>query len=144
VPEAQTDFILPIIGEELGFAGVVLVVGLMGLVVVRGISIAWGARDDFGRYLAFGITLLIGVQAVINMGVATALLPTKGLTLPFISFGGTSLILTCFSVGLLLSVSRWNQIEPPPPQDAKKPRSKVITRKRPVVQRERPVTEVLT
>ena len=143
VPEAQTDFILPIIGEELGFIGVVVVVGLMGFVVMRGLAIAWKAKDDFGRYLAFGITLLIGVQAVINMGVAVALLPTKGLTLPFISYGGTSLIVTCFSVGVLLNISRHNELEHEPEPPPKKPKLKTLTVKRPIIQRDRPVTEVL-
>ncbi|NUN15608.1 MAG: putative lipid II flippase FtsW, partial [Myxococcales bacterium] len=88
IPEAQTDFILPIVGEELGFVGIAAILLMFAFVVFRGVIIAWRAKDDFGRYLAFGITMLIGIQAIVNTGVSMSLLPTKGLTLPFISFGG--------------------------------------------------------
>jgi cell division protein FtsW len=72
----------------------------------RGIATAVNARDDFGRFLAFGITLLLGLQAMINMLVAVALIPTKGLTLPFVSYGGSSMLVSCFAVGILMSISR--------------------------------------
>lgn len=143
MPEAQTDFILPIIGEELGFVGISVIVLLMAVVIWRGAAIAWRAKDEFGRYLAFGLTTLIAVQAVINMGVATALLPTKGLTLPFVSFGGTSLIILCFGVGVLLSIGRANEQPGDPPPLEARPKSKVLATKRPIIQRERPITEVL-
>ena len=105
LPEVQTDFIFPIIGEELGLIGVTVVFGLLIYVVCRGMSIAWNARDDFGRYLAFGITMMFALQAIINIGVALSLLPTKGLTLPFVSFGGSSLLVNSFAAGVLLSIS---------------------------------------
>jgi cell division protein FtsW len=106
LPEAESDFILPIIGEELGFIGVTVVLALFVVLVVRGATIAWRVRDDFGRFLAFGLTMLIGVQASINAAVAVGLMPTKGLTLPFVSFGGSSLMVSLLTVGVLLNVSR--------------------------------------
>ncbi|MBU0552978.1 putative lipid II flippase FtsW [Myxococcota bacterium] len=104
--EAHTDFIFCIIGEELGLRGVLLLIGLYGFFIWRGLKIAAAAPDVFGRFLAFGITAEIGFQAFVNMGVATALLPTKGLTLPFISYGGSSILLLGVSVGVLLNISK--------------------------------------
>ena len=144
MPEAQTDFILPIIGEELGFVGVAAIVLLLAVVIWRGATIAWRAKDDFGRYLAFGLTALVAVQAVINMGVATALLPTKGLTLPFVSFGGTSLIFLCFGVGILLNIARDAELPGDAPPIFRRPKTRVQGTKPPIVQRERPVTQVLS
>jgi len=106
LPEAESDFILPIIGEELGFVGVTAVLLLFVVLIVRGATIAWRIRDDFGRFLAFGLTMLVGVQASINAAVAVGLMPTKGLTLPFVSFGGSSLMVSLLTVGVLLNVSR--------------------------------------
>lgn len=106
LPEGHTDFILAVLGEQLGLIGVASVIVLFGVVLVRGIRIATTARDDFGRFLAFGVTLLIVMQAVINMLVATALIPTKGLTLPFVSYGGSSMLTCCLAMGILLSISR--------------------------------------
>ena len=106
LPEGHTDFILSVLGEQLGLIGVTGVIVLFGVVLVRGIRIATHARDDFGRFLAFGVTLLLVMQAVINMLVATALIPTKGLTLPFVSYGGSSMLTCCLAVGILLSISR--------------------------------------
>jgi len=106
LPEPHTDFILSVIGEELGFVGVITVATLMLILIVCGINIAMHARDMFGTYLAVGITSLIGLQATINMCVVMGLLPTKGIPLPFISYGGTSLLLNLTSVGILLSISR--------------------------------------
>ncbi|MEE8449164.1 MAG: putative lipid II flippase FtsW [Thermodesulfobacteriota bacterium] len=105
LPEAHTDFIFSVIGEELGLIGVIAVVAAFAVIIIRGLRIAWNSSDAFGYYLALGLTSLIGFQAVINMAVVTGILPTKGLTLPFISFGGTSLILNMVSVGILLSIS---------------------------------------
>ena len=106
LPEAHTDFISAIIGEELGFVGVAaLMLAYIGM-VWRGAVIASRARDDHGTYLAFGMTMLLALQALINLGVAMGQLPTKGLTLPFISYGGSSLIVDLAAVGVLLSVSR--------------------------------------
>lgn len=105
LPEAHTDFIFSIIAEELGFLGVAFLVLLYGVVVWRGIRAALSATETFGTYLALGITTLIGFQAVVNMGMAMGMLPTKGLVLPFISYGGCSLIILMGAAGVLLSVS---------------------------------------
>lgn len=106
LPEGHTDFILPVIGQELGFVGVAAVVVLVGLIVWRGARAAARARDLFGTYLGFGITTLFALQAFVNMGVVMALLPTKGLTLPLVSFGGSSLVVSLFGLGILLNISR--------------------------------------
>jgi cell division protein FtsW len=106
MPEAQNDFIMAPIGEELGWLGIAAVLGLFVVLVWRGIRAALGARDVFGGYLAFGITLLFGVQALFNIGVVLGIVPNKGITLPLVSYGGSSLIITMFLVGLLLNVGR--------------------------------------
>lgn len=105
LPEPHTDFIFSVLGEELGFWGVSLVLGLFMVLIWRGIKTALEARDLYGTYLAFGCTLVIGVQAFVNVAVVMGLLPTKGLTLPFISYGGSSLLVNLACVGLLLSVA---------------------------------------
>ena len=105
LPAAHTDFIYSLIGEELGLIGAVLLLGVFGLIVWRGMRAAWRAPDLFTTYVAFGLTALIGLQTLINMGVVTGLLPTKGLTLPFVSYGGSSLICSLFAAGLLLNIS---------------------------------------
>ncbi len=106
VPERHTDFILSIIGEELGLIATIAVIIAFVLIVVSGIYIATRARDTFGTMLAAGITFLIGLQAVINIGVVTSALPNKGLALPFVSYGGSSLVVMLACVGLLFSVAR--------------------------------------
>ncbi len=106
MPEAQNDFILAPIGEELGFLGVAAVLLLFGVVVWRGIRAALGARDVFGGYLAFGITLLIAVQVLFNTGVVLGIVPNKGITLPLVSYGGSSLVVMMFLIGLVLGVGR--------------------------------------
>jgi cell division protein FtsW len=105
LPEAHTDFILSVIGEEWGFIGLSLVVFCVYLLIRRGMNTALLAPDDFGRYLAFGITFLLAFEAVFNMCVVLGLVPTKGLALPFISYGGSSLICTLAAIGILLNVS---------------------------------------
>ncbi len=106
LPEAHTDFISAIVGEELGFAGVLAVMLAFVLVVLRGLRAAFRAADDYGTYLAIGITLFIGIQAFTNLAVTMGLVPTKGLALPFLSFGGSSLLVNCAAIGVLLNVSR--------------------------------------
>src|SRR5207247_8387769 len=108
LPEAHTDFVLALAGEELGLIGTATVILLFTFFVWRGFQIAARARVPFGRYLGIGITLLIGGQALVNAAVVTGLLPTKGLTLPFIRYGGASLGVSSVGVALLLSLScRW-------------------------------------
>lgn len=106
LPEAHTDFIFAIIGEELGLLGVMLVVALYGVVVWRGFRAAFNASEAFGGYLALGLTTLLGAQAAVNMAVAMGMLPTKGLTLPFVSYGGSSLVVCLAATGLLLSIGQ--------------------------------------
>jgi cell division protein FtsW len=106
LPEAHTDFVLALVGEELGLAGTASVIILFALFVWRGFYIASRARMPFGKYLGLGITLLIGIQALVNAAVVTGLLPTKGLTLPFVSYGGSSLVVSFVGIGMLLSISR--------------------------------------
>jgi cell division protein FtsW len=109
LPEAHTDFVLALVGEELGLVGTGAIILLFALFVVRGFQIAARARMPFGQYLAMGITLLIGIQALVNACVVTGLLPTKGLTLPFVSYGGSSLVVSLIGVGILLNISRDRQ-----------------------------------
>ncbi len=109
LPEAHTDFVLALVGEELGLLGTVTIMLLFGLFVIKGFQVASRARHPFGRHLAMGITMLIGMQALVNAGVVTGLLPTKGLTLPFVSYGGSSLVANLFGVGILLNISRDRQ-----------------------------------
>ncbi|HMK61641.1 MAG TPA: putative lipid II flippase FtsW [Dissulfurispiraceae bacterium] len=106
LPEVHTDFIFSLIGEELGFIGAIVVVALFCGLFVRGFMIARRIEDPFAYYLASGISLMIGIQSVFNFAVVTGLLPTKGLPLPFISYGGSSLVISMIAAGLLLNVSR--------------------------------------
>lgn len=105
LPEAHTDFIFAIIGEELGLLGVGVLVALYGLIIWRGIRASLAAPETFGTYLGLGLTSIIAVQAAVNMCVAMGLLPTKGLTLPFVSYGGSSLVVLMGAAGVLLSLS---------------------------------------
>ena len=106
LPEADTDFILAVIGEELGLIGSLVVLGAFVVFMLAGIRIAMRTRDRFGRLVAFGITTWIGVQALINIGVTVGTLPTKGITLPFVSYGGSSLMMCMLAVGVMMSVAR--------------------------------------
>jgi len=105
LPQAHTDFIFSIIGEEIGLIGAVSVITLFIIFVWQGLQISVKAKDLFGRLLALGITVNIGLEAAINIGVSTGAIPTKGLPLPFISYGGTSLIFDIVSVALLLNIA---------------------------------------
>jgi cell division protein FtsW len=106
LPNAHTDAIFAVLGEELGLIGTVLIVVLFGVIAVRGFRIALGAPDAFGSYLAIGITTALVVQAFLNIGVITAVIPFTGVPLPFLSYGGTSLTVTLLAVGILLNISR--------------------------------------
>ena len=106
VPENHTDFILSIIGEELGLVATLLVIAAFVTIVLSGIFIARNSRDTFGLLLGSGISFLIGLQAFINIGVVTSALPNKGLPLPFVSYGGSNLLIMLTCVGLLLSIAR--------------------------------------
>lgn len=106
LPEAHTDFIFAVLGEELGFVGAAALVGLFAVLVWRGLRVGLRAPDAFGAYLALGLTVLIATQTLVNLGVVTGLLPTKGLPLPFISFGGSALLTTMLAAGVLLNISQ--------------------------------------
>jgi cell division protein FtsW len=106
LPESHTDFIFAILGEELGLIGALAVVALFMVLVWRGLRAGLRAPEPFGAYLALGLTLLIATQTLVNLGVVTGLLPTKGLPLPFISFGGSALLMTMLSTGVLLNISQ--------------------------------------
>jgi cell division protein FtsW len=106
LPEPYTDFIFAIIGEELGLLGAGVVVGLFAVLIWRGLRIGLRAPDAFGGYLALGLTIMLATQTLVNLGVVTGALPTKGLPLPFISFGGSALLMTMFSAGVLLNISQ--------------------------------------
>ncbi|MBN1669957.1 MAG: putative lipid II flippase FtsW [Kiritimatiellae bacterium] len=106
LPEAHTDFIFSIVGEELGLVWTLGVLALYLGVMVCGLRISLHARDPFGRLLAFGLTIMISMQAVINIAVVTGCMPTKGLALPFISYGGSSLLMSLVAVGVLVNIAR--------------------------------------
>jgi cell division protein FtsW len=106
MPEGHNDYIMASVGEELGFVGFALVLLLFGVIVWRGVRAALGARDVFGSYLALGVTLIFALQALVNTGVVLGAIPAKGLTLPFVSYGGSSLVMAMFFAGLLLNIGR--------------------------------------
>jgi cell division protein FtsW len=106
LPENHTDFVMATVGEELGFWGIAVVVVLFAVLVWRGLMAAHSAPDRFGTYLATGLSALFGLQALVNLAVVLEVIPAKGITLPFLSYGGSSLLVSMTAVGLLLSVSR--------------------------------------
>jgi cell division protein FtsW len=112
LPEAHTDFVMAVIGEEFGLIGTLLVIALFGLLVWRAFAIGASAQSRgarFAAYSAYGIGLWLGLQSFVNLGVNVGLLPTKGLTLPFLSYGSNSLIVGCAAVGFLLRIQRENR-----------------------------------
>ena len=113
LPYAHIDFIFPIVGEELGLRFSLLVVFLFVVIIVCGTMIALHAKDRFGLLLGCGVISLLALQAAVNIGVTTSLLPNKGLPLPFISYGGSNLVACMFGVGLLLNIYRQGILEPP-------------------------------
>lgn len=110
LPEPQTDFIFAILGEELGFIGGTIVIGIFILLLWRGINIALAAPDQFGRYTAFGIIGMLTIQVMINVSVVIGLIPVTGITLPFLSYGGSSLMLTLCSIGIVLNISMHSKV----------------------------------
>ncbi len=118
LPYAHTDFIFPIVGEELGLRFSLLVVFLFIVIIVCGTMIALHAKDRFGLLLGCGVVSLLALQAAVNIGVTTSLLPNKGLPLPFISYGGSNLVACMFGVGLLLNIYRQGILEPPHKKNA--------------------------
>jgi cell division protein FtsW len=110
LPESHTDFIFSIIGEEFGFIGVTVIIGLFILLFIKGLSIANRSKDSFLYYLATGLSLMIALQSLINFAVATGMVPTKGLPLPFISYGGSALLVNLAAIGILLNISRGEDI----------------------------------
>lgn len=111
LPTPHSDFIFAVIGEELGFVGSIFIISLFMVILWRGIHISLTTRNRFGSLLAFGISSLIGIHAIINIGVVTGTLPTKGLTLPFISSGGSSMLMSLVSVGILLNIRRRDSLD---------------------------------
>lgn len=109
LPEPQTDFIFSIISEEFGFLGVLIVTGLFFLIIYRGFRTSLHSKDLFGKYLSFGITFQLAFQAIMNLMVVTGLIPVTGVTLPFLSYGGSSLLITLCSMGILLNISRYQK-----------------------------------
>ena len=112
LPEAHTDFVLAVLAEELGLVGILLVLMLYSILVIRGLKIGFAAYSQgrlFAAFTAYGLTFWLGLQAAINMGVNAGLLPTKGLTLPFISYGGASVVVNCMVVALLLRIDYENR-----------------------------------
>jgi len=105
LPQSYDDFVFSIVGEEYGFIGITLVILMFAIFIYRGFKLSKNVQEDFGKYLAFGITVTIAMNAIVNMMVATGITPTTGQTLPFISYGGTSIIFNSIAVGVLLNIS---------------------------------------
>lgn len=110
LPEAHTDFTLAVLGEEIGFVGVFVVLMIFAFVIFRGLQIAVRAKDTYSQIAAIGLTLTLALSTFINSGVTMGLLPTKGLALPFLSYGGSSLLCTCIACGLLLNIERQTRL----------------------------------
>jgi cell division protein FtsW len=106
LPEAHTDFVFSVIGEEIGLLGALAVLALFGVIVARGLRLTGKIEEPFERYLAFGLTVLLGLQALIHMGVVMGIVPAKGLVLPYISYGGSALVINLAEAGILLGLSR--------------------------------------
>ncbi len=113
LPASHTDFIFCLVGEELGLIGASILIALFLFIFIRGITIAGRSKDRFIHYLAYGLTLMISVQALVNFAVVTGLVPTKGLPLPFVSYGGSALLVNMAAVGILLRISKGDDIQTP-------------------------------
>lgn len=112
LPESYGDFVFSIVGEEYGFLGTMFFLALFLLIMLRGFKIARYARDEYGRLIGIGITSMITLYALVNAGVTLGLLPTTGLPMPFVSYGGSSLVFSCFAVGVLLNISAQTDLHP--------------------------------
>ena len=123
LPEPHTDFVFAVIAEELGLIGGVTVIALFMVLIWRGLRAGLRAPDRFGAYLALGLTTMLATEALVNLGVVTGSLPTKGLPLPFVSFGGSALFMTLLSTGILLNISQHGAADPAPRRRAARPRS---------------------
>lgn len=106
LPEPQTDFIFSVISEEFGIVGVIIVVGLFSIIIYRGIKIALNCKDSFSKYLSFGMTFQIAFQTLMNLMVVIGMIPVTGVTLPFLSYGGSSLLVSMASIGIILNISK--------------------------------------
>ena len=111
LPEPQNDFIFAIVCEELGFIGALIIIILFAMLVWRGVTISMKAKDKFGMLLGVGLSLQIGLQVVLNIAVVTNTIPNTGISLPFFSYGGTSLVILMAEMGIVLSISRNSAIE---------------------------------
>ncbi len=131
IPGAHTDGVFAIIGEETGFVGAMIVIGLFTYLVYRGFKVAMNARDEFGAYLAMGVICWIAFQALINIGGITRSIPLTGIPLPFVSYGGSSLIMIMAAVGILLNVSRYSR------EEVRAPRPVAVRARSPVKRRTR-------
>ncbi len=109
IPEVATDSIFAVVGEELGFMGGLVLIGLISFLIYKGLKIAERADDNFGRLLAFGLTIWLGIQALINLGAMVSLIPLTGVPLPFISYGGSALMVNLAAVGILLNISKYTK-----------------------------------
>ena len=111
LPEPQNDFIFAVVCEELGFIGALLIVILFAMLVWRGITVSLKAKDKFGMLLGIGLTVQVGLQVILNIAVVTNTIPNTGISLPFFSYGGTSLLILLAEMGVVLSISRTSTIE---------------------------------
>lgn len=109
IPEVTTDSIFAIVGEELGFVGSIILIGLFSYLIYQGFKIVENAQDDFGRYLAFGLTAWLGIQAMVNLGAMVSIIPLTGVPLPFISYGGSALLANLVAIGILLNISKFSR-----------------------------------
>ncbi len=109
LPEVHTDFIFSFIGEELGLIGALAVLGIFLWIIIKGFRVSKQTNDPFSYFLALGLTMMIGIQVIINFAVSTGLMPTKGLPLPFISYGGSALLINMAAVGILINISQQNE-----------------------------------
>ncbi len=112
LPESYGDFVFSIVAEEYGFIGTICLMALFGVIMLRGMKIAKYARDDFGRFLAAGITVSITLYALVNAAVTLGLLPTTGLPMPFVSYGGSAMLFSCMAIGVLLNISTQTDLHP--------------------------------